>query len=83
MAAQESGKSAGVRRFLGIRQRPSGRWVAEIKDSVQRVRLSLRTFDTVEDAACACHKAARRTGAARGQHAHQLRCTARRRSQAE
>ncbi|KAI5002966.1 hypothetical protein ZWY2020_027616 [Hordeum vulgare] len=48
MAAQESGRSAAAsgtatmavcrgRRFLDVRQRPSGRWVAEIKDSVQRV----------------------------------------------
>ena len=44
MAAQESGRSAEVRRFLGIRERPSGRWVAEIKDSVH---LSLGTFDVV------------------------------------
>ncbi|KAF6986764.1 hypothetical protein CFC21_004483 [Triticum aestivum] len=78
MAAQESGKSAGVRRFLGIRQRPSGRWVAEKKDSVQRVRLSLRTFDTVEDAACACHKAARRTNFA-ARHGAAARLSGRRR----
>mgnify|MGYP005842933715 CR=1 FL=1 len=54
MAAQESGRSAAPapatmtvcrgRRFLGVRQRPSGRWVAEIKDSVH---LSLGTFDVV------------------------------------